>query len=195
MTSAAVGAAVLLAVVVVERVAELVVSARNSRWSLAHGGREHAGGQVAPMILLHVGLLLGCVAEWWFAGAFFPWLGWPMLALVVLANALRWWCIATLGHQWSTRVIVVPGLGAVRSGPYRVLPHPNYLAVAIEGAALPLVFTGWITAVAFTALNAVFLLGFRIPAETRALNELRTRPSAESAAQPHPDGPSREIAG
>jgi methyltransferase len=195
MTSAAVGAAVLLAVVVVERVAELVVSARNSRWSLAHGGREHAGGQVAPMILLHVGLLLGCAAEWWFAGAFFPWLGWPMLALVVLANALRWWCIAALGHQWSTRVIVVPGLSAVRSGPYRVLPHPNYLAVAIEGAALPLVFTGWITAVAFTALNAVFLLGFRIPAETRALNELRTRPSAESAPLQHPDGPSREIAG
>ncbi|HWD62609.1 MAG TPA: hypothetical protein VG369_08930, partial [Humibacter sp.] len=69
-----------------ERVAELVVSARNARWSFAHGGKEYARGQVAPMIVLHVGLLVGCLAEVWFAGrVFLPWLGWPMLALVVLA--------------------------------------------------------------------------------------------------------------
>ncbi|WP_243061680.1 isoprenylcysteine carboxyl methyltransferase family protein [Humibacter sp. RRB41] len=158
-----------------ERVAELVVSARNARWSFAHGGKEYARGQVAPMIVLHVGLLVGCLAEVWFAGrVFLPWLGWPMLALVLLANALRWWCIRTLGPQWNTRVIVVPGLSAVTRGPYRWLPHPNYLAVAVEGAALPLVYTGWITAIAFTVLNAVFLGGFRIPAEERALSDLAT---------------------
>ena len=50
--------------------------------------------------------------------------------------------------------------------------HPNYLAVAVEGAALPLVHSAWITAVAFTVLNAILLLGYRIPAEERALRAL-----------------------
>ncbi|MHA7984695.1 isoprenylcysteine carboxyl methyltransferase family protein [Rathayibacter sp. CAU 1779] len=176
----------LIAVIACERIAELVVSASNLRWSSARGGREYAARQVPWMIALHVALLLGCLLEWWLAGTFLPWLGWPMLAIVVLANVLRWWCVGTLGRQWCTRVIVVPGLSPVRRGPYRVIAHPNYLAVAIEGAALPLVFTGWITAIAFTVLNAVFLLGFRIPAEDRALEELDIRgtngPDADDAA-------------
>jgi methyltransferase len=179
-----IAAVVLLAAIGIERLAELVVSARNARWSLEHGGREFARGQILPMIVMHVGLILGCIVEWWLAGRFLPWLGWPMLVLVVLANGLRWWCIGVLGRQWCIRVIVVPGLSAVTKGPYRRLPHPNYLAVAVEGAALPLVFTGWITALAFTVFNAVLLLGFRIPAENRALAQLSP---AEAAAlrRPH----------
>jgi methyltransferase len=100
---------------------------------------------------------------------FLPWLGWPMLALVLGSQALRWWCIATLGPRWNTRVIVVPGLPLVSRGPYRWLRHPNYVAVVVEGLALPLVHTAWVTALAFTAVNAVLLLRFRIPAEERAL--------------------------
>jgi methyltransferase len=69
------------------------------------------------------------------------------------------------------------------TGPYRWrrLRHPNYLVVAIEGIALPLVHTAWITALAFTVLNAVLLLGFRIPAENRALTA-GTRVGSESRA-------------
>ena len=78
---------------------------------------------------------------------FIPWLGWSMLVLVVLAQALRWWCIRTLGVRWNTRVIVVPGLPLVTGGPYRWLRHPNYVAVVVEGIALPLVHTAWVTAV------------------------------------------------
>jgi methyltransferase len=181
-----IAAVVLLAAIGIERLAELVVSARNARWSLEHGGREFARGQILPMIVMHVGLILGCIVEWWLAGRFLPWLGWPMLVLVVLANGLRWWCIGVLGRQWCIRVIVVPGLSAVTKGPYRRLPHPNYLAVAVEGAALPLVFTGWITALAFTVFNAVLLLGFRIPAENRALAQLS--PAEAAALPPRHDG-------
>lgn len=171
----------LVLLVGLERLAELVVSARNARWSLAHGGREYARGQLAPMIALHVALLIGCLLEAWLAGAFLPWLGYPMLALLIVANALRWWCIGTLGRQWSVRVIVIPGAGAVRGGPYRWLRHPNYLAVALDGIALPLVYAGWITAVAFTILNAVLLWGFRIPAEERALAQLHARAVPDGA--------------
>ncbi|NNC12648.1 isoprenylcysteine carboxyl methyltransferase family protein [Planctomonas sp. JC2975] len=163
----------LVLLVGVDRIVEVVLSARHARWSFAQGGREYGRAQFVPMVVLHVGLLIGCVAEAWFAQRpFLPWLGWPMFALVVLALVLRWWCIGVLGRQWNTRVIVVPGLTAVRRGPYRWLRHPNYLAVVIEGFALPLVHTAWITAVAFTVLNAVFLYAFRIPTENRALAEL-----------------------
>ena len=105
--------------------------------------------------LLHTALLVGCVVEVLGGRPAVPaWLGWPMLALVVAAQALRWWCIRTLGPQWNTRVVVVPGLPLVDRGPYRWLRHPNYVAVVVEGVALPLVHTAWITAVVFTVLNA-----------------------------------------
>ncbi|VTR78505.1 isoprenylcysteine carboxyl methyltransferase family protein [Cellulomonas hominis] len=161
---------VLVALTALERLAELVVSARNARWSFERGGVESGRGHFPPMVALHTGLLLACVLEVHLADRpFVPWLGWTALALVIASQALRWWCIATLGHRWNTRVIVVPGLDLVRRGPYRWIPHPNYVAVVVEGVALPLVHTAWVTALVFTVLNAVLLLGFRIPSEERAL--------------------------
>ena len=96
---------------------------------------------------------------------------WPMLAVVLATQALRWWCIVTLGPQWNTRVIVVPGATRVVAGPYRWLSHPNYVAVVIEGFALPLVHTAWLTAALFTVLNAV-LLRTRLRVENAALASL-----------------------
>ncbi|MEV4085362.1 isoprenylcysteine carboxylmethyltransferase family protein, partial [Nonomuraea fuscirosea] len=87
---------------------------------------------------------------------------------VVLAQGLRWWCIGTLGRQWNTRVVVVPGLPLVDRGPYRWLRHPNYVAVVAEGIALPLVHSAWLTALAFTAANAA-LLSVRVRVENAAL--------------------------
>lgn len=161
---------VLVVVVGLERLAELVVSTRNARWSFERGGVESGRGHFPPMVALHAGLLLACVVEVVVADRpFLPWLGIPALVLAVGSQVLRWWCIGTLGSRWNTRVIVVPGLPLVASGPYRRLRHPNYVAVVVEGVALPLVHSAWVTAVAFTVLNAVLLLRFRIPAEERAL--------------------------
>ncbi len=161
---------VVVGLTAVERLAELVVSTRNARWSFARGGVETGRGHFPPMVALHTVLLVACVVEVVVGHRpFLPWLGWPALALVVASQALRWWCIATLGPRWNTRVIVVPGLPLVDRGPYRWFRHPNYVAVVVEGIALPLVHTAWVTALVFTALNAVLLLRFRIPAEERAL--------------------------
>lgn len=161
---------VLVGAVAAERIAELVVSQRHAVWAFARGGVEYGRAHYAPMALIHALLLIACVAEVVvFDRPFVPWLGWPMVALVLATQALRWWCIATLGKQWNTRVIVVPDLPLVTSGPYRWLRHPNYVAVAVEVAALPLVHSAWLTAIVFSLANAVLLLGFRIPAEDRAL--------------------------
>jgi methyltransferase len=159
----------LLAVIAVERVAELVVSQRHAVASLRAGGVESGRGHFPVMVALHVALLAGCVAEpLALHRRFDPALGFPLLAVVVAANALRWWCVVSLGSRWTARVIVIPGLPLVRSGPYRWFAHPNYVAVVIEGAALPLVGSAWITACAFTVLNAA-LLTVRLRCETSAL--------------------------
>jgi methyltransferase len=163
--------ALLIAAVAVERVAELVVSQRNLAWSRAHGGVEFGARHYPLLVTLHTALLAGCLLEALYR-PFLTALGWPMLAVVLAAQGLRWWCIATLGHQWNTRVVVIPDAARVTRGPYRVLSHPNYAAVVVEGVALPLVHTAWITAVVFTVLNG-FLLRTRIRVENAALARLR----------------------
>lgn len=160
----------LIIAVALERIAELVVSRRNLRWSRERGGVEYGAGHYPVMVALHTALLAACLVEAAHR-EFLPALGWPMVAVVVAAQVLRWWCISTLGHQWNTRVVVVPGAGRVTGGPYRYIRHPNYVAVVAEGIALPLVHTAWITAVAFTALNAI-LLRTRITCEEQALERL-----------------------
>lgn len=152
-----------------ERIAELVVSQRNIAWALAQGGREVGRRHYPAMVLLHTGLLVGCLAETWLLDRpFLPLLGWTMAGLVLASQALRWWCIGTLGRRWNTRVVVIPGMPLVARGPYRWFRHPNYIAVVVEGFALPLVHTAWITAVTFTVLNS-WLLWVRITTENAAL--------------------------
>jgi methyltransferase len=166
---------VLILLVGLERVAELVVSLRNARWSFSRGGVETGKGHYPFMVLLHTGFLAGCLVEAIVADRpFIPALGWTMLAVVLLAQGLRWWCITVLGHQWNTRVIVVPGLSLVAAGPYKFLRHPNYVAVVAEGIALPLVHTAWVTAAVFLLLN-IPLLAVRIRAEEAALESALTK--------------------
>ena len=159
-----------------ERLFELVVSKRNAADAFSRGGVEFGRRHFPWMVALHTGLLVACIAEVVLLGRpFIPALGWPMLVIALLCQVGRYWIIRSLGRQWNTRVIVVPGAKRVTGrGPYRFawLPHPNYLLVAVEGIALPLVHTAWVTAIAFTVLNAVLLLGFRIPTEDRALRQL-----------------------
>jgi methyltransferase len=172
---------VLLAVIAGERVAELVVSARHATGLLRRGGAEYGLRHFPVMVALHTGLIAGCVLEPLLAHrTFIPALGWPMLVVTVAANVLRWWCIATLGERWTARVIVLPGAPLVGSGPYRWFRHPNYAAVIVEGAALPLTGSAWITACAFTAANAV-LLTVRIRCEARALAAAAPRPGERVA--------------
>ena len=163
---------VLVAAVGAERLVEMVVAERNRRWSRSRGGTEFGSRHYPVMVVLHIVLLAGCLLEVVaLHRPFLPTLGFPMLALVVAAQVLRWWCITTLGRQWNTRVIVIPGATRITGGPYRMIPHPNYVAVIVEGFALPLVHSAWITAAVFTVFNAA-LLKTRLEVENTALARL-----------------------
>jgi methyltransferase len=158
-----------LILLAVERLVELVVSRRNARRSLAAGGVEMGRGHYPAMVAFHTAFLLACAVEpilrprpWSQTAAV------AALAVALLAQALRWWAIVTLGGRWSTRIIVVPGAPPVVGGPYRFLTHPNYVAVAVELLAIPLIGGALVTA-ALAALGNGLLMALRIPAEERAL--------------------------
>lgn len=160
----------LVALVALQRLLELAVSKRNERRLRERGAVEAGRGHYPWMVALHTAFLLSCLAEVWLLRRPFV-LDLAVLALAVLvaASVLRYWTIRRLGGRWSTRVLVLPGEPPVVGGPYRFLRHPNYLAVVLEIAALPLVHTAWLTALVFSVANAI-LLGVRIRAEEAALS-------------------------
>lgn len=163
---------ILIGLVAAGRLFELRIAGRNYRALLARGGVEVGAEHYRWMVLLHTAFLIACPLEVWLLGRpFIPALAAVMLLLASLAAALRWWVIATLHGRWTTRIVCLPGVAPVTDGPYRWLRHPNYLAVIVEMFALPLIHTAWLTAVLFSALNAV-ILRVRIRAEETALSRL-----------------------
>ncbi|MFT4975779.1 MAG: methyltransferase [Myxococcota bacterium] len=176
MTSA-VWYTLLIGLTAAERLVEVVVSRRNAAWSFAKGGREFGRGHFPAMVALHTGFLFACPAEVWLLDRpFIPAIGWPLLALAILSQGLRWWCIRTLGPRWNTRVIIVPGLPRITGGPYRFFSHPNYMVVIAEGLILPLIHSAWLTAIGFTLFNAL-LLRVRLRCEESALAEMTRSPA------------------
>jgi methyltransferase len=161
----------LVALVVAERLFELYLSARNARRVAARGAVEgESRAFYFAIVLFHTLFLVAAPLEViLFERTFVPALAIPAAAVVVLAMALRYWAIATLGERWNSRVLVIPGESAVASGPYRFVRHPNYVAVYAEVLALPLVHSAWATAAAATAVNAL-LLRRRIRNEEAALD-------------------------
>ncbi|MEC7985809.1 MAG: isoprenylcysteine carboxyl methyltransferase family protein [Myxococcota bacterium] len=165
-----------IAATAIERLIEVRVSLRNAKWSFERGGIEYGKGHYPFMVILHTGFLFACVLEAWLLHrTFMPMLGYPMLIIAILCQALRWWIIQTLGEQWNTRVIIVPNLPRVTKGPYRWFSHPNYIVVALEGVALPLIYNAYFTAIGFTLLNLLLML-VRIRCENQALESLSQAP-------------------
>jgi methyltransferase len=165
----------LIAAVAVERLVELALSRRHERALRARGAVESGAGHYPVMVAVHAALLAGAPAEVILLDRpFLPGLGWPMLALVAATMALRYRVVATLGERWTTRVLVLPAVPLVARGPYRFLSHPNYLAVAVEVLALPLVHTAWLTALVCGTANLA-VLALRIRVENAALEAAAER--------------------
>jgi len=157
--------------VALQRLLELRLSRKHERLLRGRGAVERGRGHYPPLVAMHALWLLSTLVEGLLRGPDVPTL-WPVpMTLFLLAQLLRYWAILSLGEYWNTRVLIVPGTTLVRRGPYRYLRHPNYVVVAAEIATFPLIFGAWVTALAFSALDAA-LLYVRIKTENRALAEL-----------------------
>jgi len=148
----------LLVCVGLTRLVELEISRRHRR-NLA---RLQIGRRPDPqypwMVVLHVGVLVAAAMEVvWLRRPFLVWLAAFALVLFVLATALRWWAIGSLGAHWNVRVMDSVPLGVVVAGPFRWVRHPNYLGVFVEMVSLPLIHTAWITAIAAVIGNILVL--------------------------------------
>lgn len=171
---------VLLALVTLQRLAELVLARRNTARLMARGAVE-TGAEHYPVI---VGLHAAWLAGLWLIARGRP-LDLAWLGVYFLLQAARAWTLLSLGDRWTTRIVSLPGEPLVRRGPYRFFPHPNYAVVVGEIAVLPLVFHLPLYAAVFSALNAS-ILWVRIRAEARALEEAE---GSASPARPGRSGP------
>ena len=160
-------AVILLALVTLERLAELWLARRNTKALVAAGALEFAPGHYPLIVLLHAFWLTGLWLLGWNQAVDIFW-----LVIFLLLQVLRVWVLATLGSRWTTRIIVQPGLALVAKGPYRWISHPNYVVVVGEIAVLPLCLGLPWYALAFSIANAA-VLTIRIRAENAALLGLR----------------------
>lgn len=156
-------AVLILALVTLQRLAELVIARRNTRALLARGAHEVGDGHYPLIVAVHA---LWLVLLWWLAPGR-P-IFWPLIGLFALLQIGRLWVLATLGERWTTRIIVLPGAPLVAKGPFRFVRHPNYVVVALEIGVLPLAFGLWQVALIFSILNAA-VLAVRIGTEEKAL--------------------------
>ena len=153
----------ILALVTLQRAAELVISSRNTGRLKARGAFEVAPRHYPLIVAVHAAWLISL----WIFGHDRP-VNVVALLIYIVLQGFRIWVMGTLGPRWTTRIIVLPGEPLVRRGPYRLLQHPNYAVVAGEIALLPLVVGLPLLTLIFTVLNAA-VLAIRIRAENRAL--------------------------
>jgi methyltransferase len=156
-------AAIILALVTAERLAELWLARRNTAALLARGAVEVAARHYPLIVALHAVWL----ATLWLLGSTAE-VNLDWLALFALLQLARLWVLATLGPRWTTRIIILPGAPLITSGPYRWLSHPNYAVVVAEIAVLPLCLGLPLVALIFTLANAA-VLTLRITSENAAL--------------------------
>lgn len=155
---------IVLALVAVQRAAELTYAQRNTVRLLARGAVEAGASHYPLLVLLHAAWLVSMAVL--IAPQTLP--NWWLLATYALLQVARLWIVATLGPYWTTRIVTLAGAPLVRRGPYRFVRHPNYVVVCAEIAVLPLAFHAVGIAIVFSILNAT-LLAWRIRVEQAAI--------------------------
>lgn len=165
-----------MAVIIGLMLAETRISAKHEQLLRARGAVEPRGDVYWAMLVLYplafglmyieglsraqasVAVSPGHTPAWWLAG----------ILLMVASKALKYWAIANLRDRWCFRVLVLPGTSLVRTGPYRYVDHPNYIAVVGELTAMALMMSAWTTGPIMILLFGIALF-LRLRVETRAL--------------------------
>jgi methyltransferase len=162
-----------IAAIIIQRLLELRVAKRNLEFALSNGGKEYSPEHYKFIVLLHVSWIVFMLLEGILRGSSLSNFWWLWLGIFTLAQFGRYWAITSLGKYWNTRIIIFSGGNLVAKGPYKYFKHPNYIVVALELFVAPMIFGCWVTAVLSSLVNAALLLGVRIPAEERALEEYK----------------------
>jgi methyltransferase len=147
---------------------EAILSSFNEKQLRARGAIEPHGDVIAMMRFCYPGAFVAMGLEGALTGPAPANIMIGGLALFGLAKALKVWAIASLGSKWSYRVLVVPGDPLVVSGPYRFIPHPNYLAVMGEIVSVAAIVWAPIAGT-LSAIGFGWLMILRMKVEDRAL--------------------------
>ena len=161
---------IFLFVLISQRLIELLIAKRNEKILKAQGAIEFDKNGYKAIAVMHVAFFISLISEKVF---FQRTLNTYWIVFAVLftgAQVLRYWAIKGLGVYWNTKILVLPNHKLVNSGPYKYLRHPNYIAVVIEFAVIPLIFSCYLTAFVFSVINLI-LLRRRIKIEEDALKK------------------------
>ncbi|WP_172371924.1 isoprenylcysteine carboxyl methyltransferase family protein [Sporosarcina jiandibaonis] len=162
---------IIIAIVIIQRLIELMIAKRNEKWMRSQGAFEAGAGHYPIMVAMHMAFFISLVIEVLVIDRPLSLLWIPLLSLFLIAQLARVWCLTSLGKFWNTKIIILPGVDVVKKGPYKFIRHPNYVIVATELLVLPLIFSAYFTAIVFSLLN-IWMLSVRIPIEENALKEV-----------------------
>ena len=161
-------ALIVFAVAFLPMIVEAVISTRHERRLRIQGAVEPKDDVIGAMRLAYPGGFAAIVVEAWLrhpeADAVFRW----GAAVFLVAKALKYWAIATLGTRWTFRVLVPRQSVQITSGPYAFMRHPNYVAVAGEFIGASLMAQAWIAGPIATVAFGL-LLRARVRVEERTL--------------------------
>lgn len=160
------------ALLVSQRFLELLLAKRNEQIVKSKGALEFDRDGYKYIVVTHVAFLMSLVLEKFSLQRELNKFWVVFLLIFLIAQILRYWAILSLGVYWNTKVLVVPGSQRVSTGPYKYLKHPNYIAVILEIAVIPLIFSCYLTSILFSIVNLI-LIRRRIEIEENALENIR----------------------
>ncbi len=165
---------IIIAILGIQRLIELLIARRNERIVKSNGAREYDQKGYKLIVLMHIAFFISLISEYVSFGKTLNHYWIPLVILFLLAQALRYWAITSLGYYWNTKILVTPNTSPISRGPYKYIRHPNYLAVIVEIAVIPLIFSCYLTSIIFTILNLI-VLRRRIQIEEQALSTLDSK--------------------
>lgn len=158
----------VLGAVLLIMLGETALSSFNERVLRSRGAVEPPGDVYGTMRWAYPACFVAMAIEGAVRGPWSPDVLAAGLVVFGFAKALKMWVITSLGLRWTFRVLVLPDAPLVRSGPYRLLRHPNYVAVLGEIVGVALTLGAPITGVA-ALVGFGSLVAARIRVEDRAL--------------------------
>lgn len=91
-----------------------------------------------------------------------------ILIILFVCQLIRFHTINLLKEFWTIKIYKMDKQDISQNGLYKIIRHPNYLAVIIELFLIPLIFKAYITAFVFSIIN-FFVLKKRILLEESVL--------------------------